>query len=126
MAKWIRVIDGLPVIEVKPAGPEGFTDAEFVGYIGTPDPSQMFPTDDGVTVLLYNDESRDPINERACALLSIPTARDLRARLLAHGTEPDEDLLAREDNQRAWEIRGNVLLGRVREKKRRLWRSRRS
>ncbi len=113
MAKWIRVIKGLPIIEVRPAGRKGFSNAELWMYIGTPEPAQMFPTDDGETVLLYDHESRDPINERACELLEIPTAKRLREMLLANGTQPDAALLARADDERAWEIRGNVLLGRV-------------
>lgn len=116
MAQWIRTIGELPVVEVKPIGNKGFSDAELVMLIGTPEPAQMFPGDDGLTVLLFDNESADPVNERACELLSIPTAKSLRERFIANGTQPDEALLAREDNERAWEIRGNGLLARVKQK----------
>lgn len=113
MAQWIRVIDGLPVVDVKPAGDKGFSDDEFIMLIGTNEPAQIFPGDDGVTVLLFDNESRDPVNERACDLLNIPTAKNLRERIIANGNQPDEELLAKDDNEQAWEIRGNVLLAHV-------------
>lgn len=117
MAQWIRVIEGLPIVEVKPAGSHGFSDDEFLMLIGTPEPAQMFPGDDGLTVLFFDDESTAPVNERACALLPIPTAKELVARLLNHGTVPDTELLAKSDNERAWVIRGNVLLARLKQEK---------
>lgn len=116
MAQWIRAIEGLPIVDVKPVGSTGFSDDELVMLIGTTDPGMIFPGDDGLTVLLFDDESSDPINERACTLLAIPTAKDLREKLRAYGTQPDEKLLARADDERAWEIRGNVLLARVKQK----------
>lgn len=115
MAQWIRTITELPVVEVKPAGRKGFSPDELVMLIGTNEPAQMFPGDDGLSVLLFDDESGDPVNERACALLEIPTAKDLRERIIANGQQPDEQLLARADDERAWEIRGNVLLARVKQ-----------
>jgi hypothetical protein len=116
MAQWIRAIDGLPVVEVKPAGSKGFSGDELMMLIGTDEPARMFPGDDGLTVLLFDDESSDPVNQRACALLKIPTAKHLRELLMAHGTQPDEALLARSDDEPAWELRGNVLLARVVQK----------
>jgi hypothetical protein len=118
MAQWIRVINGLPVVEVKPVGSKGFSDAELVMLIGTNEPAQIFPGDDGLTVLLFDEESSDLVNERACALLEIPTAKNLRERIIANGKQPGEELLARSDDERAWEIRGNVLLARVKQKSR--------
>ena len=115
MAQWIRTIEGLPVVEVKPWLPSGFTDTELLMLIGTDVPAQMFPGDDGLTVLLFNDESTDAVNERACALLEIPTAKNLRERIIANGKQPDEELLARADEERAWEVRGNVLLAHVKQ-----------
>lgn len=115
MAQWIRVISEMPIVDIKPVGSNGFSDHEFLMLLGTDEPAQIFPGDDGLTVLLFNDESSDPINERACALLNIPTAKKLRERLVAHGTQPDEDLASRSDDERAWEIRGNVLLARVKQ-----------
>ena len=113
MAQWIRVNRDLPIVDVKPTGKKGFSDLEFAMLIDTDVPAQMFPGDDGLTVLLFNDESTDPINERACALLEIPTAKNLRERIIANGKQPDEELQAKADDERAWEIRGNVLLARV-------------
>lgn len=113
MAQWIRVINELPVVGVKPVGSNGFSDEELVMLIGTNEPARIFPGDDGLTVLLFDEESSDPVNERACALLEIPTAKNLRERIIANGKQPDEGLLARPDDERAWEIRGNVLLARV-------------
>lgn len=111
MAQWIR-LNGLPAVEVKPIGSRGFSDAELVMLIGTNEPARIFP-DDGLTVLLFDKESSNPINERACSLLEIPTAENLRERMIANGKQPDEGLLAKADNERAWEIRGDVLLARV-------------
>jgi hypothetical protein len=118
MAQWIRVNSGLPIVDVKPTGKKGFSDLELIMLVGSPEPAQIFPGDDGLTVLLFDEESSDPVDERACALLEIPTAKDLRERILANGKQPDEELLARSDDERAWEIRGNVLLARVKQKSR--------
>lgn len=116
MARWIRKIAELPIVEVTPVSKEGFTDAELVMLVGTHEPARIWPGDDGLTVLLYDAESQDPINERACSLLKIPTAKELRARVIANGNQPDEQLLARADDERAWEIRGDVLLAHVVQK----------
>lgn len=116
MAQWIRMIEGLPIVEVKPVLPAGFSADELIMLLGTSYPSQMFPFEDGVTVLLFDSESTAPVNERACEMLKIPTARELRERVIAHGNQPDEELLARPDNARAWEIRGDVLLAHVVQK----------
>lgn len=116
MAQWIRKITELPIVEVKPISKEGFSDAELVMLVGTHTPARIWPGDDGLTVLLYDAESEDPINERACDLLKIPTAKELRARVMANGNQPDEELLARADDERAWEIKGDVLLARIVQK----------
>jgi len=64
MAEWIRVINELPIVEVKPDGSNGFSDDQLMMLIGTDDPEIMFPGDDGLTALFFNDESTDPVNER--------------------------------------------------------------
>lgn len=114
MAQWIRAIERLPIVEVKPEGDNGFSDDEFYMLLDTEQPMKMFL--DAETVLLYNDESTDPVNERVCTLLNIPTAKQLIDIIRANGKQPDAALLARNDNERAWEIRGNALLARVKAK----------
>lgn len=111
MAQWIRILEQLPIVEVKPTGSHGFSDEEFYMLLDTTYPDQMF-LDDG-NVLLYHEESADSVNERVCTMLTIPTVGHLIGIMRENGKQPDEELLAREENERAWEIRGNALLARV-------------
>lgn len=116
MAQWIRVIEELPIVEVKPFGNEGFTETELFLLLGTNNPAKMLVGEDGKTIVLFEKESNAPINKRAGDLLNIPTVKQLKEQMLANGKQPDEALLAKNEEERAWEIRGNVLFARLKRK----------